>query len=68
MKIVGIIGCILIIIGFFLAILQAFIHANDLSDKYQSIIEFGDSAIIYGLICLLANKTAQNDYYLKNKK
>lgn len=68
MKLVEIVGCILIVIGLGLAIFQAIIHANDLAEQYKSIIDFGDNAVIYGLICLLASGNVRNDYYIKNNK
>ena len=68
MKLVEIIGCILVVIGLGLAVFEAVVHAKNLEEQYQSIIDFGNSAIIYGLICLLANGTIRNDYYVKKQK
>ena len=68
MKIVEIIGCILVVLGLGLAVFEAVVHAKNLQEQYQSIIGVGNSAITYGLICLLANGIIRNDYYVKKQK
>ena len=67
MKVAEIIGCILTILGLVLAIFEAIVHSKNLEDKYQSIIEFGNSAIKYGLICLFANSITRMEHDAKNK-